>query len=60
MAYSKNHENFNRLSPVEQRELIRKVKKLYDKDVAVELIVAGLNEDPGLICEVIDVIENSR
>lgn len=57
MAYTKNHENFNKLSHGEQEMLIRKVGRLYNADIDVENIVSGLNQDPGLICEVIDVIE---
>lgn len=60
MTYTKNHENFNKLSRNEQQNLIRKVGKLYDAGIDVEVIVAGLNQDPGLICETIDVIEEKR
>lgn len=60
MGYTKDHENFNKLTKDEQNDLIRKVGKLYNAGIGVELIVTGLNKDPGLICEAIDVIEERR
>lgn len=60
VKYTETHDNFNRLSPSEQEDLIKKVSKLYDADIDVDVIVAGLNKDPGLICETIDIIEERR
>ena len=53
-------EKFKALGVDQQRLLVGKVKRLYDAGITAETISEGLNKDPDLVQEAIEMIERAN
>ena len=53
-------EKFKALGVDQQRLLVGKVKKLYDAGITAEMMSEGVNKDPDLVQEAIEMIERAN